>query len=101
LFQRETAFRDAMKLATPRYVPSAVGRCWRNLPLRKTAAGWTNGDFPARLVRLQAALAGLWRSWGITPEAVVGHSLGEIAAAHVAGALTLETPPRSPSIAAA
>ncbi|WP_340563418.1 type I polyketide synthase [Streptomyces sp. GSL17-111] len=36
------------------------------------------------------ALAGLWREHGIEPEAVVGHSQGEIAAAHLAGALTLE-----------
>ncbi len=38
---------------------------------------------------LQVALAQLWRSWGIDPDAVVGHSLGEVAAAHIAGALTL------------
>ncbi|MEO3848427.1 beta-ketoacyl synthase N-terminal-like domain-containing protein [Streptomyces sp. B8F3] len=38
---------------------------------------------------VQAAAAVLWRSWGIVPTAVVGHSMGEIAAAHVAGALTL------------
>ena len=38
---------------------------------------------------IQVALTRLWASWGIAPTAVVGHSVGEIAAAHVAGALTL------------
>lgn len=38
---------------------------------------------------LQVALAALWRSRGIEPDAVVGHSMGEIAAAHVSGALSL------------
>ncbi|MER6434102.1 type I polyketide synthase [Streptomyces sp900105245] len=39
---------------------------------------------------IQVALASLWNSWGITPDAVVGHSMGEVAAAHVAGAISLE-----------
>ena len=38
---------------------------------------------------LQVALAKVWRTWGIVPEAVIGHSMGEVAAAHVAGALSL------------
>ncbi|MHB9849263.1 SDR family NAD(P)-dependent oxidoreductase [Streptomyces krungchingensis] len=42
------------------------------------------------LFAVNAALAAGWRALGVTPDAVVGHSLGEIAAAHVAGALTLD-----------
>ncbi|MFC8709537.1 SDR family NAD(P)-dependent oxidoreductase [Streptomyces sp. NPDC057197] len=39
---------------------------------------------------VMVSLAALWRSHGITPGAVIGHSQGEIAAACVAGALSLE-----------
>ena len=42
------------------------------------------------LFALQVGLAALWRSWGITPDVVLGHSVGEVAAAHLAGALTIE-----------
>lgn len=35
------------------------------------------------------ALARVWQSCGVTPDITVGHSLGEIGAAHVAGAITL------------
>ncbi|KAE8321385.1 melanin synthase [Aspergillus sergii] len=41
------------------------------------------------LVSIQIALSRLWRSWGIKPTAVVGHSLGEYAALQVSGVLSV------------
>ncbi|KAK6359052.1 hypothetical protein TWF696_000222 [Orbilia brochopaga] len=38
---------------------------------------------------LQLGLIELWRSWGISPDAVVGHSSGEIGAAYAAGIISL------------
>src|SRR5271169_5880906 len=40
------------------------------------------------LIGMQLALTALWRSYGVTPDLVIGHSMGEVAAAVVAGALT-------------
>jgi len=42
------------------------------------------------LFAVMVSLAGLWRACGVQPSVVVGHSQGEIAAAHVAGGLSLE-----------
>ncbi|MEU0878707.1 SDR family NAD(P)-dependent oxidoreductase [Lentzea sp. NPDC005914] len=42
------------------------------------------------LFAVEVSLAALWRSWGVEPDAVVGHSMGEIAAAHVASVLTMQ-----------
>ena len=42
------------------------------------------------LFAVMVSLAELWRSFGVEPAAVVGHSQGEIAAAHIAGGLSLE-----------
>jgi acyl transferase domain-containing protein/acyl carrier protein/SAM-dependent methyltransferase len=43
------------------------------------------------LFSLQVALAAAWRSWGIEPDALIGHSVGEVAAAHLGGALSFES----------
>ncbi|KAI8631121.1 polyketide synthase [Xylariaceae sp. FL1651] len=62
------------------------------MPVYTADEGQSLEDLPPLQVQLasvcmQIALARLWASWGILPEAVVGHSLGEYAALNVAGVL--------------
>ncbi|OBT55672.1 PKS-like protein [Pseudogymnoascus sp. 24MN13] len=53
------------------------------------SAGRTIVVQPA-IAAIQIALAKTLSSYGLRPDAVVGHSVGEVAAAHISGALTLE-----------
>jgi acyl transferase domain-containing protein len=49
----------------------------------------TTGEIQPVLWAVQVALAALWRHWGIEPDLLIGHSMGEIAAATVSGALSV------------
>ncbi|MBV2367211.1 beta-ketoacyl synthase N-terminal-like domain-containing protein [Streptomonospora nanhaiensis] len=57
-------------------------------PLRGEPAGYAATQ--QAVFAFQVATARTLAAWGLTPDAVIGHSLGEVAAAHVAGALSLD-----------
>ncbi|MBI4995540.1 MAG: acyltransferase domain-containing protein, partial [Rhodocyclales bacterium] len=87
LMASEPVFRDAIEAC------DRVLRPWSGWSLLEALAATeadTRVDQTEALFAVQVALAALWKSWGIEPDAVVGHSVGEIAALHVAGVLTLE-----------
>ncbi|MCY0986417.1 type I polyketide synthase [Nannocystis sp. ILAH1] len=90
LFAREPAFRAALQA-----VDAAVQRHAGFSPiaaLQSDEAAWLGriDHLQPVLFAVQVALAAQWRAWGVVPDAVVGHSMGEIAAAHVAGVLDLD-----------
>ncbi|WP_327138862.1 type I polyketide synthase [Nocardia sp. NBC_01327] len=57
-------------------------------PEERSRIGRTEVAQPANFA-LQVGLAALWRSRGIEPDAIIGHSAGEVAAQYLAGVLSL------------
>ncbi|NBH10877.1 type I polyketide synthase, partial [Amycolatopsis sp. SID8362] len=75
----------------PVYAAAFDAACAYLDPRVKELSGAPDTDLAQQgIFALEVALFRLLESWGIRPDVVVGHSVGEIAAAHVAGALTLE-----------
>ncbi|CAL9588338.1 Phthiocerol synthesis polyketide synthase type I PpsD [Nocardiopsis dassonvillei] len=79
-------FRDAVRecdVEISRWLGRSLWSDEEGLVARGTA------EVQPALFAMEVALARTWRAWGVDPVAVVGHSMGEIAAAHVSGALSL------------
>jgi acyl transferase domain-containing protein len=57
---------------------------------RAGAASLDTAHAQAAIFALEIALARLWAAWGLKPGAMIGHSAGELAMAHVAGILSLD-----------
>jgi myxalamid-type polyketide synthase MxaE and MxaD len=95
LFEKEPAFRTAVEECSVQIQRHASFRLLEEFSRDEAATRLNKTDIaqPA-LFALQVGLFELWKSWGVEPSMVVGHSLGEIAAAYVAGFLTLESAAR-------
>ncbi|TRW82361.1 SDR family NAD(P)-dependent oxidoreductase [Mycolicibacterium sp. 018/SC-01/001] len=86
LLTEEPAFAAAVDELEPDFVAQAGFSLRQTLESGETVVGIDR--IQPVLVGVQLALTALWRSYGVTPDAVIGHSMGEVTAAVVAGALS-------------
>jgi acyl transferase domain-containing protein/SAM-dependent methyltransferase/acyl carrier protein len=93
LYDASPVFRDVIDRCDVILGTDAAGRTLKSVlwseagdaaPIHETV--WTQ---PA-LFAVEYGLTQLWRSWGVEPAAVMGHSVGEYVAACVAGVFSLE-----------
>ncbi len=91
LLAEEQVFREALETCEPLILQEAGFSILRQLDANDAAAEHPSiAVVQPLLFAIEIALASLWRSWGIEPDCVVGHSMGEVAAAYIAGMLSLE-----------
>ncbi|XXY48826.1 amino acid adenylation domain-containing protein [Sorangium sp. So ce269] len=91
LYAEEPVFREAIDRCQEAMRPHLDGSIADALTRPEATPRWGDIDVVQPLLfAMQIALAALLRSFGVEPHAVVGHSMGEVAAAHIAGALGLE-----------
>ncbi|MET8570081.1 SDR family NAD(P)-dependent oxidoreductase [Streptomyces sp. NPDC004783] len=91
LLDTSPVFRDSVEACAAALAPHLD---WPLTDVLRGAAGAPSPDrvdvVQPALFAMMVSLADLWRAYGVRPAAVAGHSQGEIAAAYVAGALSLD-----------
>ncbi|MER7707160.1 type I polyketide synthase, partial [Kitasatospora sp. NPDC097605] len=90
LLATEPVFAEALEECAEALAPHTD---WSLLDVVRGVPGGPDPDrvdvVQPTLWAVMVALAALWQAYGVRPDAVVGHSQGEVAAAYVAGGLTL------------
>lgn len=86
LLTDEPAFARALAVLEPVFVEHVGFSLWQVISGGEAISG--DAQVQPVLMGLQLALTELWRSYGVHPDAVIGHSMGEVTAAVVAGALS-------------
>lgn len=93
LMAQEPLFRHMLEQCEAAMRPYVTWSLAEQVSLDEGAPGWRMDEIDViqpTLLSIEIALATLWRAWGVEPSAVIGHSMGEVAAAFCAGALTLD-----------
>ena len=86
LLRDEPEFARALAVLEPAFVEHVGFSLWQVISEGQPISG--DAQVQPVLMGLQLALSELWRSYGVHPDAVIGHSMGEVTAAVVAGALS-------------
>lgn len=93
LLQRNRVFRDVLTACDAAIKHWADWSLLEQLSLAEDSPAYRLNEIsviqPA-LFAMEVGLAAVWQSWGVEAAAVLGHSMGEVAAAYVAGALSLD-----------
>ena len=96
LYESEPVFRSTVDFCAE-YLEQFIGADLRTILFPSETATNAAGELlnqtrftqPALFV-VEYAMAKLWSSWGVEPVAMIGHSVGEFAAACIAGVFSLE-----------
>jgi phthiocerol/phenolphthiocerol synthesis type-I polyketide synthase B len=87
LLDDEPAFAVAIAALDPIFVEQVGFSLWQIIAGSQPVSG--DAQVQPVLMGLQLGLTELWRSYGVHPDAVIGHSMGEVTAAVVSGALSV------------